>query len=79
MIGRRRLVGSLGLGAGGVLLGGCDRIAATPAFRGFVDATYQPEPKKRKRPESFRPLTDRFGQPVRVSTDKIRGGGHPGA
>ncbi len=48
-------------------------------LRSFVDATYQPEPKKRKRPDSFRPLTDRFGQPVRVSTEKIRGGGHPGA
>ena len=45
--------------------------------RGFVDATYQPEPKKRKRPDSFKPLTDRFGQPVRISTEKIRGGGPP--
>ena len=39
-------------------------------LRGFVDATYQPEPKKRKRPVSFKPLTDRFGQPVRISTEK---------
>jgi hypothetical protein len=47
-------------------------------LRGFVDTTYQPEPKKRKRPDSFKPLTDRFGQPVRISTDKVRGGGPPG-
>ena len=47
-------------------------------LRGFVDATYQPEPKKRKRPDSFKPLTDRFGQPVRISTEKVRGGGPPG-
>ena len=39
-------------------------------LRGFVDSTYQPEPKRRKRPESFKPLTDRFGQPVRISTEK---------
>ncbi|MDO8905267.1 DUF3305 domain-containing protein [Hydrogenophaga sp.] len=39
-------------------------------LRSFVDATYQPEPKRRKRPESFKPLTDRFGQPVRISTEK---------
>lgn len=39
-------------------------------MRAFVDATYVPEPKKRKRPDSFRPLTDRFGQPVRISTEK---------
>lgn len=55
-----------------------DQVAAPPEvvdwMRAFVDATYVPEPKKRKRPESFRPLTDRFGQPVRVSTDKRRGG-----
>lgn len=39
MITRRRLVGSIGAGAGGMLLSGCDRIAATPAFRGFVERT----------------------------------------
>jgi hypothetical protein len=43
-------------------------------LRAFVDAHYQAEPKRRKRPDSFKPLTDRFGQPVRVSTDKRRGG-----
>ncbi|WP_375402634.1 molybdopterin-dependent oxidoreductase [uncultured Sphingomonas sp.] len=37
MITRRGLVGSIGLGAGGLLLSGCDRIAATPAFRGFTE------------------------------------------
>jgi hypothetical protein len=39
-------------------------------LRDFVDAHYQVEPKRRKRPQSFQPLTDRFGQPVRISTDK---------
>jgi hypothetical protein len=47
-------------------------------LRAFVDTTYQPEPKRRKRPDSFKPLTDRFGQPVRISTSKLRGGGPPG-
>jgi hypothetical protein len=46
-------------------------------LRGFVDATYQPEPKRRKRPDSFRPLTDRFGQPVRISTGKTGKGPQP--
>ncbi|MCB4366539.1 DUF3305 domain-containing protein [Hydrogenophaga taeniospiralis] len=50
----------------------------TDWLRGFVDATYQPEPKRRQRPQSFQPLTDRFGQPVRISTEKLRGGGHSG-
>jgi DMSO/TMAO reductase YedYZ molybdopterin-dependent catalytic subunit len=36
---RRRLVGSLGLAGGGLLLSGCDRVAATPAFRGFVEGS----------------------------------------
>jgi hypothetical protein len=43
----------------------------------FVDATYQPEPKRRKRPDSFKPLTDRFGQPVRISTEKHGTGPKP--
>lgn len=58
-----------------------DQVPAAPEvvdwLRGFVDVTYQPEPKRRQRPESFKPLTDRFGQPVRVTTEKRRGGGGP--
>jgi hypothetical protein len=42
----------------------------------FVAEHYVPEPRKRKRPESFRALTDRFGNPASVTTDKQRGGGH---
>ncbi|TFZ01517.1 DUF3305 domain-containing protein [Ramlibacter rhizophilus] len=47
-------------------------------MREFVEAHYVPEPKRRKRPESFKPLQDRFGNPVSVSTDKVRGGGGHG-
>ena len=43
----------------------------------FVQAHYVPEPKRRQRPESFRRLEDRFGQPASVSTGKGgRGPGH---
>lgn len=46
-------------------------------MREFAESHYVPEPKKRKRPDSFRPLQDRFGQPASVSTGKPgRGGGH---
>ncbi|MEJ7929091.1 DUF3305 domain-containing protein [Ramlibacter sp. AN1015] len=48
-------------------------------LRAFTDAHYVPEPKRRKRPESFRPLQDRFGNPASISTDKVRGGGGMGA
>ena len=48
------------------------------ALRAFVAEHYQPEPKRRKRPESFRTLQDRFGNPASVSTDKPRGGGGGG-
>jgi hypothetical protein len=44
-------------------------------MRLFVEAHYQPEPKKRKRPESFKRLEDRFGNPASVSTEKKYGGG----
>ena len=49
-------------------------------LRSFVAEHHQPEVKRRQRPESFKPLTDRFGQPARVSTDKLgpsRGEGGP--
>ncbi len=55
-----------------------DQVSAPPEvvdwLRGFVDATYRPEPKRRQRPDSFKPLTDRFGQPVRISTEQNRNG-----
>ncbi|MDO8772449.1 MAG: DUF3305 domain-containing protein [Burkholderiaceae bacterium] len=44
----------------------------------FVDAHYVLEAKRRQRPESFKPLQDRFGNPARVSTDKKFGGGDHG-
>jgi hypothetical protein len=47
-------------------------------FKTYADEHYKIEPKKRKRPDSFRPLTDRFGQPASVSTGKRYGGGEDG-
>lgn len=38
----------------------------------FVERHYRPEPKRRARPASFQPLTDRFGNPVRISTGARR-------
>ena len=58
----------LGLGAGSVDAG----------LNAFVAEHYQPEPKRRKRPDSFRTLQDRFGNPASVSTEKLRGGGGGG-
>ena len=56
-----------------------EQVPAAPevveALRAFVAEHYQPEPKRRQRPESFRALTDRFGNPASVSTGKQRGGG----
>ena len=42
--------------------------------RAFVEAYWKAEPKTRQRPQSFQALTDRFGQPARVSTGKHHGG-----
>ena len=41
----------------------------------FVDKNHVLESKRRQRPQSFKTLQDRFGNPVRVSTDKTFGGG----
>ena len=43
-------------------------------MRAFVDEHYVLEPKKRKRPDSFKPLQDRFGNPAAVTTVKKFGG-----
>lgn len=45
----------------------------------FVQAHYQPEPKRRQRPASFQPLTDRFGRPASVSIGQRRGPRSQGA
>lgn len=47
-------------------------------MRDFAEAHYVPEPRRRKRPESFRRLEDRFGNPASVSTGKKYGGGEGG-
>jgi len=44
----------------------------------FVDQHYVLEAKRRQRPQSFKTLTDRFGNPARVSTEKKTGGGQHG-
>lgn len=46
-------------------------------LRAFVAEHHRVEPKRRKRPESFKPLTDRFGQPVRISAEKFQRGPGP--
>ena len=45
-------------------------------LRAFVDQHLTLEPNRRQRPQSFQSLQDRFGNPVRVTTDKAqrRGG-----
>ena len=59
-----------------------DQVPAPSAVRSwmaaFTQEHYQVEAKKRKRPASFQALTDRFGNPVSISTEKIRGGGPHG-
>lgn len=44
-------------------------------MRSFADQHFAPEPKRRKRPDSFKPLQDRFGNPVSISTEKKFGAG----
>jgi hypothetical protein len=44
----------------------------------FKDEHWVLEAKRRRRPDSFRTLQDRFGNPASVSTEKIRGGGMGG-
>jgi hypothetical protein len=43
-------------------------------MRAFAAEHYVVEPKRRKRPESFKGLQDRFGNPASVTTEKKFGG-----
>jgi hypothetical protein len=45
-------------------------------MRSFAEEHYVIEPKRRKRPESFKPLTDRFGNPATISAEKKFGADH---
>jgi hypothetical protein len=45
----------------------------------FTAEHYVVEPKRRKRPESFRSLSDRFGNPASISTEKKFGSPQGGA
>ena len=47
-------------------------------LQAYVDEHHVMETKKRKRPESFKRLEDRFGNPVSITTEKKMGGGFPG-
>ena len=59
-----------------------EQVPAPPAvvewLRAYVDENHVAEPKKRKRPESFKRLEDRFGNPASVTTEKKFGGGGNG-
>lgn len=44
-------------------------------LRTWVDEHFEAEPKRRQRPQSFKPLVDRFGNAASVSTEKKRGRG----
>jgi hypothetical protein len=44
-------------------------------LRTWVDEHYEAEPRRRQRPQSFKPLLDRFGNAASVSTEKKRGRG----
>ncbi|MEN9889704.1 MAG: hypothetical protein RL559_1741 [Pseudomonadota bacterium] len=44
-------------------------------LQAFAEQHFVPEPKKRQRPQSFQRLTDRFGQPVSISTEGKRPSG----
>jgi hypothetical protein len=52
----------------------CDQVAAqaevVETLRDFVALHYVAEEKRRKRPDSFKPLIDRFGNRATISTDK---------
>ena len=59
-----------------------EQVPAPPAvvewMRAFIEEYHVLEAKKRNRPQSFRGLEDRFGNPASVTTEKKFGGGGNG-
>jgi hypothetical protein len=54
-----------------------EQVPASPDIvewvREFAKQHYTPEVKRRQRPQSFQALTDRFGQPAKVTTSDRSG------
>lgn len=78
----RPMLVSLSYHDAGRLLDAQEMVEQVPAqpevvqwLRAWVAENYLAEPKRRKRPESFRPLVDRFGNAASVTTEKKRGSG----
>jgi hypothetical protein len=78
----RPLVVSLSYNEAGRWLDAQETVEQVPAppevvewMRDFAAEHYVVEPRRRKRPESFRPLTDRFGNAASVTTQKKPGRG----
>lgn len=78
----RPLVVTLSYSEAGRWLDAQENVEQVPAppevvewLRTWVDEHHVAEPKRRQRPQSFRPLVDRFGNAASVSTEKKRGRG----
>ncbi len=78
----RPLVVTLSYNEAGRWLDAQENVEQVPAppevvewLRTWVDEHHVAEPRRRQRPQSFKPLTDRFGNAASVSTEKKRGRG----
>jgi len=84
MITRRGLVGSLAVGAGGLLLSGCNRINADPAVRSLLQSaeglTMRAQRIIGDRTDLAREFTaaDLSGQRLRAAVSDVRALGKPG-
>ena len=77
LIGRRSLLGGLTLGAGGLLLGGCDKINAAPQVRGLLEGAEQLHYRSQRLVAGGSALAREYGRGDMSPVFRVNGSGGP--
>ena len=77
LIGRRALLGGLTLGAGGLLLSGCDMLNASPNVRSFLEGAEQLHYRSQRRAAGSNALAREYGRSDMSPVFRVNGSARP--
>ena len=77
LIGRRGLLGGLTLGAGGLLLSGCDKLNASPDVRGLLEGAEQLHYRSQRRAAGSNALAREYARSDMSPIFRVNGSGRP--
>ena len=77
LIGRRALLGGLTLGAGGLLLSGCDKLNASPGVRGFLEGAEQLHYRSQRRVAGSNSLAREYSRSDMSPVFRVNGNARP--